>query len=404
MKSSDFKTRTSMKEENNPIVPGIWSIAVDIGYSSVKCMTVNKVFSFPSFVKESDEEDYDIFNPGSTMIRFRNKHGKIYDVGVIALNLANIREVNYNISTMYGRDWYDTETYQICLESSLGLAILSNKKRTYNNEALRVITGLPCKYYNDADILKSMITGHHSFDMISPNSKDWEHFEFNVADTIVIPQPLGALWSAGYDNFGKETADSDTVLKNNVVVFDGGFGTLDFFGRIDGVTSVHSTYRECGMKEVFLRTVKEIKDRYNEEIPIPMLYRFLDEGIIHYDEPRNENGIINYSDPDTYIRKTADFSGILMKNSRIIAETSLQYLLRDTKQLSLYRAVILSGGSAAAWSEYLSKAVSALGVSVINANRNNTSLDPIFNNVRGYYMSLINLLRKERSVKHENKV
>ena len=99
-----------MREENNPMVPGIWSIALDIGYSSVKCMTTNKVFSFPSFVKESDDDDYDMFNPSGTMIRFRNEYGKNYDVGGIALDLANIREVNYNIGTMYGRDWYDTDT------------------------------------------------------------------------------------------------------------------------------------------------------------------------------------------------------------------------------------------------------------------------------------------------------
>ena len=400
MKTIDYKTRTSMREENNPMVPGIWSIALDIGYSSVKCMTTNKVFSFPSFVKESDEEDYDFFHPGGTMIRFRNEYGKNYDVGGIALDLANIREVNYNIGTMYGRDWYDTDTYRVCLESSLGLAILSNKKRTYNNESLRVITGLPCKYSDDAGLLKRMITGHHSFDMISPNSVMWEHFDFNVADTVIIPQPLGAIWSAGYDNFGKKTTDSDKVLKNNVVVFDGGFGTLDIFGKIGGVTSVRSTYRECGMKEVFLRTVKEIKDKYKEDIPIPMLYRFLDEGIIHYDEPCKEDGIINYSDPDTYTRKTVDISDILLKNSMIIAKNALQYLLKDTNQLSAYKAVILSGGSAAAWSEFIGKAVSALGVSVINANRNNTSLDPIFNNVRGYYMFLTHLLREERSEKH----
>ena len=154
------------------------------------------------------------------------------------------------------------------------------------------------------------------------------------------------------------------------------------------------------MKEVFLRTVKEIKDKYKEDIPIPMLYRFLDEGIIHYDEPCKEDGIINYSDPDTYTRKTVDISDILLKNSMIIAKNALQYLLKDTNQLSAYKAVILSGGSAAAWSEFIGKAVSALGVSVINANRNNTSLDPIFNNVRGYYMFLTHLLREERSEKH----
>ena len=399
METREYKTKTIMNEDYNPFFPGSWSIAIDIGYSSVKCMSPNKTFSFPTFVKKCDDDTREIVQSNGLTLRFRDKNGTEYEVGGLALVLADIREVNDNTKTMYGRDWYGTETYQICMETALGLALLSNKKRSFKNEAIKVVTGLPCKYTDDAKILKRMITGRHTFDLILPNRTEWEHFDFEVCETVVLPQPSGAMLSAMYDNTGKMTSEGQSLNNENIVVFDGGFGTLDLYGVISGVATVRSTYSDCGMKEVFLRTVSDIKKNYDTEIPVPMLYKYLDNGNLNYFELRPEAASIDFGDPKTYIKKNVNISEILCRHSAEVAKSSLQHLLNDTSHLSGYNYVILSGGSAAAWSDYLTKAISALEVCIVDLQKNNNRIDPIFYNVRGYYMFLFRKLREERSEK-----
>ena len=61
-----------------------------------------------------------------------------------------------------------------------------------------------------------------------------------------------------------------------------------------------------------------------------------------------------------------------------------------------YQYLILTGGTAAAWSDQLKDAFSQIeSLTVIDGNTNCPDLDMIFCNVRGYYLYVINALRRE---------
>ena len=54
--TSQFKTKTEIKEANNGGIKGVWPIAIDVGYSSVKVFSPNSAGIFPSFAQVSEPE------------------------------------------------------------------------------------------------------------------------------------------------------------------------------------------------------------------------------------------------------------------------------------------------------------------------------------------------------------
>ena len=51
METKKYKTKTRIIGRRNIKVDGTWEIALDIGYSSVKLFSPNKIVSFPSYAK-----------------------------------------------------------------------------------------------------------------------------------------------------------------------------------------------------------------------------------------------------------------------------------------------------------------------------------------------------------------
>ncbi len=392
----NYRTKTIMKEVCNPYFPDKWTIGIDVGYSAVKVYAPNKVFSFPTFALESEIRDISLITRNSGAIRYRNAHDIVYEVGGRAISIANDNEVYENEAIMYGRQWYSNTTYQVCLEAALALAIMSNNVRAYKGEPIYVASGLPSKFISDQEVLKALIEGHHSFDIVPPGETEWKHFDFDIVSASIMEQPLGALWSALYDDSAHLTSDANDLINSNILIFDAGFGTLDLFGIVDCGNKFTSTHANCGMKEVYKLTVNDIKKQCGKEIPIPLLYKYLNDGKITFLKLKNNGkGIKNINDHNNLVSTVQEFSDILERNSRFIAERAVSIASSETDQLSNYKYVLLAGGSTAAWNQFLQTTFKEFGKHVIHAGRNNRNLDAIFSIVRGYYMNLLALIKLE---------
>ena len=396
MAVNNYKTKTTMTEVNNSLSQDVWTVALDVGYSAVKVLAPNKVFSFPTFARPAANPKLEIISPDITIMRYRDANNIVYDVGGRAIDIADDFSVLDNEDVMYRRNWYNNETYRICLECALAIAIMSNPIRQYKGEPIRVITGLPCQFIDDIPILVSLISGEHSFDFIPPNEKEWTHIQFTVESTTVIEQPMGAYWSTLFREAYQRANDFSEIAGNNTLILDGGFGTFDMYGIIGKSPQLVSTYTDFSMKEVFKRTTNEIKERSDKLVPIPLLYKYLDDGKIRYvNIIKNSAGIIDPADPECLDPQSIVFSEILLNHSNDVAKKALLAIRADTNNFSAYKSVILSGGTIAAWFGLFKPYIEKFGVRVYSASRYCRNIGECFAIARGYYMRLALQIQKE---------
>ena len=396
MAVNNYKTKTTLMEVDNSLSPDVWTIALDVGYSAVKVFAPNKVFSFPTFARPATNPKLEIIGPDITTMRYRDENNIVYDVGGRAIDIADDFSVLDNEEVMYRRNWYNNETYRICLECALAIATMSNSIRQYKGEPIRVITGLPCQFIEDIPILVSLISGKHSFYFIPPNEKEWTPVEYNVESTTVIEQHMGAYWSTLFREAYQKSNDFSEIAASNTLVLDGGFGTFDIYGIIGKSPQLVSTYTDFSMKEVFKRTTNEIKDKCDKLVPIPLLYKYLDDGKIRYVKfVKNSAGIIDQTDPNCLEPRSIEFSDILLNHSNEVAKKALSAIRADTNNFSAYKSVILSGGTLAAWAGIFRPYIEKFGIKVYSAGRYCKNFGECFSIVRGYYMRLALQIQKE---------
>lgn len=103
--TKDFKTRTTFYNADNPSVEGVWSIALDIGYSAVKGYSVNRIFSYPSFIREANLDSMlaENMKTSKDTIQYRDANLGTWDVGNRAIVLSSDGET-------YGSDNTDRKS------------------------------------------------------------------------------------------------------------------------------------------------------------------------------------------------------------------------------------------------------------------------------------------------------
>lgn len=245
---------------------------------------------------------------------------------------------------------------------------------------------------SDAPTLRAALSGRHEFDVRFGGSEEWKHFDFELkADDIgIMSQPVGSFWCSIYDSLGNPKRGANKFMSESSLIFDGGFGTLDVFAIKQLSVSSSFTYPECGMREVFKRTSEEIFQKYQYQIPIPCLQKYLDSGEIDILCPTDPNKLIDVLDPDSFRKEKVDFSAILEKHSKDVFRLAMKKVLANTSNLADIQHFIITGGTGAAWSKWIHDALAPLSKNVIDAGGDeNEKLSAIYNNVRGYYMSLV---------------
>lgn len=372
-----FKTKSEIVPCTNLRADGIYPVALDIGYSSVKGMAPFCRFCFPSYVKEHSGNL--VGTPQRGDILYRNEAGEIYAVGSLAQDSVSARDTNDASNTLFGRNRYNTPAFLILARVGLGIAMKHNGMGGFGKEdRLFLQTGLPPAYRKaDTPILTEVLSGRHVFS-IRLGAGKWVDFDFTLApDNIhVIDQPIGSVFSATKRSNGKtvEASNGKTYIDSRTLVLDGGFGTLDIYSISNRSIDGSNTFNDLGMKAIFERTAADIFQQYGKEVYAHTLQPFL------------ETGRISVLDRKTKASAEHDISPILERNTALVCDLAMTKVENTYNNLEDYDYLIVTGGTGTAWLPHLKQRYQRMETLEIVCANQNEPISPIYSNVRGYYI------------------
>lgn len=379
--SSAFCTRSEIIPSKNLSVEGMQLVALDIGYSGVKGFSTSSRFCFPSYVKQ--ETGAFIGTPHKMDIYYRNEHNIIYTVGALAQSSISTKDTNDSANTLFGRNRYDTPTFKILADVGIAIALY---KQTDTQEPIFLQTGLPPAYRKaDTPILIDALAGQHNFS-IKIGQDDWRDFSFTLfpENISVIDQPIGSVYSAIKRSDGTSVLcdNGKTYIDQQLFVLDGGFGTLDTFSIVNRHIDDFNSFDNLGMKAVFEGVAKDLFNLYGKEIHPHTMQRCL------------ADGTIPILDRKTHTISVVDITEILQTNLRSIFEEAMTKIESSYDNLEEYNYLLITGGTGAAWLEYLRERYKGMSTLTIISGNQNEKMPTIYNNARGYYIYRAVVTRK----------
>lgn len=385
--TEQFKTKTVLKKRQNVKPDGVWPVALDVGYSSVKGYSPNMVYCFPSFAKKSENEETLFGNPGVYDIKYRDEKGEVWNVGYLAQDMVDIDDTNDSSKLLYGRARYHNPMFLVITRVGLALGMVNNEFGTRSpGDKIVVQAGLPPKYKkNDTANVVKVTSGHHVFD-IKVGNNDWMHFDFVIEpeNVLVMAQPMGALWSIACDNDGKFVKDAVKYFNSKVLILDPGFGTVDWFTIMNRNTQGYETFDDLGMKRILEKTVNYINNMYGEEISIVKMQSVL------------KTGTFNYVDTDTMSQEVVDITDILNRYNEEVCQEALDRGKQLYNFFKEFNYLVVSGGTGAAWMEHIQDHLKNMTALTVLPAIVNDTLPNMFANVRGYYMYLVASIRSRK--------
>jgi len=376
-------------DEINVTVDGFWPVAIDIGYSSVKGFSPNCIYAFPSYAKNlgknptfygEQEIDEILYRDGDT--------GEIWRAGRSAQRMIDDRDTGDSQLELFGRDRYFSQMFKVFLRTGLALGLLENACGAYNGQPIVIQTGLPPAYLDeDKQYLIKAFAGTHKFSIKTGKQKQYVNFEVNILEknVDVMSQPEGTLMNIVMDDAARSIPEARRYFQSDIIIFDAGFGTLDIFDIRNRNISTKETFNKFGMREVLNRTSAKIKDRTGVSIRPSAMQNSLETGTVLL---KKRNGLKVSS-------KQEPFADLLEESSKQVCEEAVEKIMNIYSGLFQYSYLIATGGTSAAWLEYLHDYFKEVdGLTVVAGNENCPDIDIIFCNVRGYYMYLINSLNR----------
>lgn len=383
MKTSDFKTKTIIEARNFPRPEGHWPLGLDIGYSAVKGMAPNKVFCFPAYAREIPQNREILKTADDSDIRYLDEDG-MWSVGALAYDELYAKTADDSDEELYGRKRYYSKMFKVISLTGIAIGLMANAFGSPRHKKISIQGGLPAKYDADGELVRDVLSGTHRFE-IQLGKGQWQKFEFTVSgnDIYFMAQPLGALLSASIDKNGKQLPTASRYFRQNLIIFDPGFGTLDEYTVTRGQVTDTGTYPELAMKEVFRRTCRDIKNQYNYEITIPELQNHL------------ETGTIKVVDRKQMKSKKYSIEDILDKNRIGVCRDAIEKMKSIHDYFSKCDCIIATGGTYDAWADEFKETFKDMeDLMIVPANINDTSLSNVFSIVRGYYFFLVNQLKR----------
>lgn len=378
MNTKAFSTKSEYKVKNNAKTTGLHIIGLDMGYSAPKCVHENGNFVFPNYCKKITGEMFGELNKGDLIYTDAETQEK-YCVGDMAI--ASLTEDTVVAEdAMYGRNHYLHPNFKIVFRTALGLALWDIAT---DGRDVFIQTGLPPAYIaKDEPYLRSVLEGHHAFDVTMGSVT--KHFDVTISheNVDVMYQPMGTYNSIIFDDFGNPVKNAPSFARAKLLVFDGGFGTLDKFFVSANQLETKDTNPNLGMKRVLeearILMKKDLLEKENlgVDISLPAMQRGL------------KTGKIRITDIATLSAKEYSIEEYLEKANDIVREEALDSI-KDYVALGI-KYLFVTGGTGAAWYQFFKDRLSATGIEVIPGNAN-TNLPMIYANARGYYMYRLNM-------------
>jgi len=350
-----------------------------MGYSGPKCFHEKGNFVFPNYCKKIEHEIFGELNK-SDMVYENLTTGTKYFVGEKAIKSLNEDSV-VSENTLYERNHYLHEDFKVTFETTLGVAFWDTK--TDGNDVF-LQTGLPPAYLTrDEPYIRKAMEGNHRFALTIGNERKVFDITLRPEQIDVMSQPMGTYYSVVIDDDGKITPNIKAYSGSKLMVFDGGFGTLDkFFIENNSLTSAE-TDANLGMKRVFEETRKLIQNELGVTVSIPAMQNVL------------KTGKVRVTDLITWDVADHEIGEYLEKANELVREEALMSIRTIVPNL---RYLIMTGGTGAAWYDYFKAKLRIPGLEVLTGNANST-LPTIYANARGYYMYRLNLIKQQMKQK-----
>ncbi|MDO4647450.1 MAG: ParM/StbA family protein [Eubacteriales bacterium] len=380
--TKDYRAQTITIRRDNGKLSKTWLIAADIGYSAVKIMSHEVVASFPSYASRLGEDRGSFGTiPDSHIVYTDTATGEKWLVGQAAQDRISDRDTSVTEKALYGRERYDDPAFRVIVETGLALGMPAAGKGTAGDKEIVIQTGFPPEYQSDEEDLCAVFSGLHDFS-IKIGEHEEVHYRFQILpkNVYTMPQPKGTLFSAVVDRNGVLIPSMKDCLMKNIMVFDGGFGTLDLFPICAGHLEECQTNDQLGMRRVLKETTMMLKKEYGIDISVPALHKYLTTGKARYHKKN--------------VSKDIEFGDLLEEASKKVCKEALQWM-SQVYELYEYEYLIITGGTGAAWEGTIREELSEMStLKIINGNSTD-SLGFVFANVRGYFLSRLITIRGE---------
>ena len=374
--TKSFATMSERRFKDNPHINGTHIIGLDMGYSGPKCFHEKGNFIFPNFCQKITGEIFGDLNKTDYVYEDLST-GERYYVGELATKLLS-EDSMVAEDSLFGRNHYLHPDFLITFRTALGLATWDLNS---DGSDLFIQTGLPPAYISQDEVyLRQVFEKEHHFAITA--GKERKEFSITLkADQIdVMYQPMGAFYSVVIDNEGKISNNITSYMNSDLLVFDGGFGTLDKFVVKGKQLKEKDTNANLGMKRVLEETRNLIEKKYGTTVSIPAMQGYL------------KSGAVKVIDRINLKVEQYPINECLKKANEIVREEAFESIkdyVFDIKYL------IMAGGTGIAWYPYFKERLKDIPLEVIAGNQN-SNLPGVYSNARGYYMYRLNQLKAKR--------
>lgn len=381
MDLKEFNTAQEIITCKNPIKTH-WVIAIDIGFSSVKGLSPNKRFCFPSYVKKMDDS---LMAVDEDDIYYKDEDG-VYLIGTKAQDLVRADDTN-DTDSSFNRNRYYTKEFLALARTAVAIGLMDESVRNEGAMQLKpfIQTGLPAAYLKaDSQKIKSAFTKPGVYEVKIGRGK-WLRFENTLksSDVSVMSQPAGTLNSIMFDDNGDPRPESKEIMAKNILIADIGFGTFDPYGIVSRKKVLEESINDLGMKKVLEVASEYIYQDYPDmDVKISQMRKYIKDGYFRVVDIQN------------MISKKVALDKYIEKACKDVATVAARKLYEMAGYFADYDILVVTGGTGAAWLQYFKEALAGLEDLKILPGNDGNELPIYYANSRGYYMSAYRRLNK----------
>lgn len=377
MDTKTFCTRTEKCIVDNPSHGNTLVIGLDLGYSAPKGFHRKGNFCFPNFCQELTGEQFGELAK-SDIVYQDLETGVKYAVGDMATKSLKKGSVIAE-NDIFGRNHYLHPHFLVIARTALGFYLWDEDKT--NGENMFIQTGLPPAYIDDEQYLRAALEKRHHFAVTI--GRERKEFDFTLSSTQidVMYQPMGTFFNLCFDRNGNPTSYMNEFFRTNILIVDGGFGTLDKFLIRGKQVESKTTDARLGMRRVLDETRKMIKKDLGVDISIPAMQSCL------------KSGKVTKIDRIALKSDEYDIAEYLEKANKIVCDEAFDSIKDDVFDVSY---IIMAGGTGAAWYDTFAERLSGIDTVEVLLGNSGIGLPGIYTNARGYYMYRMNEFKKRR--------
>lgn len=401
-----ISTKTAF-DFHNLIIPflkelNIKAVAIDIGYNGLKVYSIygrHLVPSLPIKMGKANRLDISTIGSNPTDILYKDENDFVWFIGDLAKEMIDSGKKTYNYDILYGRNRTTTPEYKVLLRTGMALSLIENmdnlKKPNYKitSDNLKVMTGLPEDWMNDKDKLINVFSGSHKFSIKIGNS-GWipVSFELNQTsekDVFVMSQPKGTIFSLATSVYG-EIIKPELLLTNNVLVFDGGFGTNDIYYMKKGQKASSTSFTDNAMFEVYKATCSDILEgtKNLREVRVYEIDKYIESNYTVPYQETDDKGKLN--------KYTFDFKEAIDKNIEEFAGDAFERMSNLYEGFQDVDYVICTGGTGEAYHPHFERDIPTNVILAENLDSKNPAenFTPVYSNAIGFFCNLVGTLKK----------